>query len=354
MKYRGPNIDYDGQIHPDNEFDLGNSGTGTVTIDWAKGNCQKIILTGSCTFAAPPNLKPGATYTIRLIGDSTSIYAQTWNSVWVFGSYGIPIQTNRSENIVIDFYSDGTNCYALPWISKRQSYFTNVGMARETYIVEAGTNFRTLGLGATTLTGTGSAPAYASTNLHTSTNFLRLTSASSANSASEAFLARAVCWRGNAAGLGGFFWKFTWAVNTTVTNQRGFQGLHNGLATLGGSQVPSNLTEAVVVGWDSADTNLQVMHNDGSGTCTKVDLGASFPANNTTAVYRAWIWAEPNDSVIYYRVERLDTGTVITGTLTTNLPTSTVFLAPRNYMNNGGTASAVVLDIRAAENLVTT
>jgi hypothetical protein len=39
------------------------------------------------------------------------------------------------------------------------------------------------------------------------------------------------------------------------------------------------MTNIIGVGSESSDTNLQIFHNDASGTATKVDLGASFPAN---------------------------------------------------------------------------
>ena len=121
------------------------------------------------------------------------------------------------------------------------------------------------------------------------------------------------------------------------------------LETTGGTTatttVPSNLTNCIFAGWDSADTNLQIMHNDGSGTCTKIDLGTDFPANNTTAVYEFMMFAAPNGSSVYYRVVRLDTGDSIEGEITTNLPTSTTFLTRHEYMNNGGTAASVILEV---------
>lgn len=87
------------------------------------------------------------------------------------------------------------------------------------------------------------------------------------------------------------------------------------------------------------------MYNDGSGTCTKVDLGSDFPANNTSAVYEFMMFAAPNGSSVYYRVVRLDTGDVAEGEITTDLPASTTFLTRHEYMNNGGTAAAVVLEV---------
>lgn len=79
-------------------------------------------------------------------------------------------------------------------------------------------------------------------------------------------------------------------------------------------------------------------------TKTKVALGASFPVNSTTAVYEFMMFAPPNGSSVYYRIVRLDTGATAEGEITTDLPASTTFLTRHEYMNNGGTAAAVVLE----------
>lgn len=196
-----------------------------------------------------------------------------------------------------------------------------------------------------TSVGTVSHPALASTNLRTSMRRWIWTSAGTANSASEGRTAAALVWRGDTAGLGGWFYSCRWAVSTTVANQQVAIGLWNATGATATTTVPSTLTNCIFVGWDSADSNLQVMHNDGSGTCTKVDLGSDFPSNNTSAVYEFMMFAPPNGSSVFYRVVRLDTGDVAEGEITTDLPTSTTFLTRHEYMNNGGTAAAVVLEV---------
>ncbi|HZM64321.1 MAG TPA: hypothetical protein VFB59_04275, partial [Candidatus Saccharimonadales bacterium] len=189
------------------------------------------------------------------------------------------------------------------------------------------------------------APTFATTNMKTSVNRIRIVSASTANSASEMRAAVNQVWRGNAAGLGGFFYSATFAVNSTTANQRTFVGLANTTGAISASSAPSSLTNIVGVGWDSADTTLQLMYNDGSGTATKVNLGANFPANNTAAVYEITLFAPANGSNITYRVKRLDTDVVSNGTISTDLPSNTTFLTRHEYMNNGGTAAAVDLEV---------
>jgi hypothetical protein len=190
-------------------------------------------------------------------------------------------------------------------------------------------------------------PAAASTNLRTSSKRLELASVAGANSAAclrGPSTNSLYFWRGNAAGLGGFFSSHRFAVSTTTANQQLFIGLWDRTTNPAGTQVPSNQTNIIGAGWDSADTNLQIMHNDSGGTATKVDLGASFPANNTTAIYDMKLYAEPNGSNVLYEVTRLDTGTVTTGTLSTNLPSNTTFLTYGMYINNGGTAASAAMD----------
>jgi peptidyl-tRNA hydrolase len=43
-------------------------------------------------------------------------------------------------------------------------------------------------------------------------------------------------------------------------------------------------------------------------------------------------------------VKRLDAAGEVSGKVTTDIPASTTFLFPHCYLNNGGTAAAVVLD----------
>jgi hypothetical protein len=207
------------------------------------------------------------------------------------------------------------------------------------------TAFTAVGMALPTAVGTVSHPTLVAGNLRTQTRRGIVTSASTANSASELRQTIATCYRGDAAGLGGFFMTTRFASSTLVANQRKAIGLFSVTTAISTSQSPSSLTNCLFIGNDSADTNLQIMHNDGSGTCTKIDLGANFPANNVDAVYEVIFFAAPNDTTVSYRVVRFDTGSTTTGTISTDLPASTTFLAWHAYMNNGGTASAVVLEI---------
>ena len=107
----------------------------------------------------------------------------------------------------------------------------------------------------------------------------------------------------------------------------GMQGATTDLA-YSDSILVSSLINCIGVGSDSADTNLQVFHNDGTGTATKIDLGANFPANRTagsalTTVYSIELFNAPNTSSVLYRVVNKETGNSVQGTISTNLPLGT-------------------------------
>jgi hypothetical protein len=90
----------------------------------------------------------------------------------------------------------------------------------------------------------------------------------------------------------------------------------------------ASMLNVIGVGSDAADSNLQIFHNDGSGTCTKVDLGGNFPANRTagaamTTTYSIEIYNGNSSSEIIYRVTNNDLGEIAEGTISTNLPLDT-------------------------------
>lgn len=107
---------------------------------------------------------------------------------------------------------------------------------------------------------------------------------------------------------------------------------------------PSTLLACILLGNDSGETNLQIMHNDASGTCTKIDLGTNFPANTrNTDWYQFELFCKGNEDVVYYRVTRKNTGHVATGVLTTDIPSQTQVLGFHFKRGNGTDALAVRL-----------
>lgn len=192
---------------------------------------------------------------------------------------------------------------------------------------------------------TFSLPTLASTNVLTAMRRMRWTSsASSGSTAGQRAGGQHLCWRGNAAGLGGFFFAVRAGTSTAVATQKLFIGLNDSLSGLLGGAEPSALTQCAGFGYDGGQTTWRVLHNDGSGSATAVDLGANFPVNDSD-IYDLFLWALPNGSAIYYQVDRLGTAHTASGTMSTDLPTNTTFLTEHCTIGNGSTASAVQIDV---------
>ena len=114
---------------------------------------------------------------------------------------------------------------------------------------------------------------------------------------------------------------------------------------------PSTLTDMIGIGYDSADANVQMMHNDGSGVATKIDLGAAFPrpVANFTEWYDLTLFSPPGTTqLVGYRVINKKTGAVAEGVVTTNLPATGTFIGPHAYVSVGGVSSVVGLTMMSA------
>lgn len=192
--------------------------------------------------------------------------------------------------------------------------------------------------------GTGAAQSHpnpASTNMLTSMRRGTFTTGTTVNGSSGTQGSFAQFWRGNAAGLGGFFFfarvgMETWGAGTQV-----LVGLSALNAALGGE--PSVQNNTVAFGIDSTDTNWQVWCR---GTVTtKTDTGLAAASGQ---LFDVTIFAAPNSSVITMRVTRLDSAGVIVDNLemTTNLPANTTFLYPHVQLRStsGLTGKALCLN----------
>ena len=98
--------------------------------------------------------------------------------------------------------------------------------------------------------------------------------------------------------------------------------------TYSDSVTVASMLNVIGVGSDAADANLQIFHNDGSGACTKVDLGVNFPANRTagaamTTTYSIELYNGNSLSEVIYKVTNNELNFFTEGTITTNIPLET-------------------------------
>lgn len=158
-----------------------------------------------------------------------------------------------------------------------------------------------------------------------------------------------VC-RGDAASVGGFYFYIRFGAGATPTNLKMFFGLAVGTSAPTGTTEPSAFISVIGIGCDSAQTTLRIIHNDGAGAATVVDLGANFPSRATDTLFDLHLYAPPNGGTIEYYVVNVGSGNTASGQISTNLPTASSYMVPHVWMSNGATAGAVacVMDIARA------
>jgi hypothetical protein len=200
-------------------------------------------------------------------------------------------------------------------------------------------------------TGTGTSAAIAANNLHFMMRRIDLLVTVAASNAVAGLRASTNLVRvGRSAGApGGFLARCIWgpATGVATTTNRAFVGMIPSVAPT--DVEPSTLLNMIGMGWDAADANIQLMRNDGTGTATKIDLGASFPVPTVDRqeVYELQLYSPDStiQSVSYRVIRYATTGKTIaaeaTGTVTTDLPAVTQLLALRAHMSVGGTSSVI-------------
>lgn len=171
-------------------------------------------------------------------------------------------------------------------------------------------------------------------------------SAATAGSSAGIRFATLYLYRGLDASTGGFRALFIFSPNdlAPVADRRCFVGL---IAATGvfGNVNPSTKTNCFGVGADSGDTDLSIIHNDSSGTATKIAL-TGFAQADTAAIYDLEVWCAPGASALSYRVSKRVSGgppTVLQGSVSTEIPDPDTLLTHYFWANNGTTASAVSL-----------
>lgn len=195
-----------------------------------------------------------------------------------------------------------------------------------------------------TSVGTVSTPTLAATNLAASMRRWRLTSAAVVDSVAEQRSAGWACWRGNAAGLGGWTFVTRISLTTLQATGMGFFGLYGSTAALATTLALAAAINCIGIGFQrGTHTRWQLVANDGTGAPTLTDMGASF-AIATGGVLTLYIAAPPNGSSVWVRVVDEVSGAVFEQEITADLPANTQFLSPRLFMNNGATAALVAYD----------
>lgn len=208
-----------------------------------------------------------------------------------------------------------------------------------------GTNVRILRTAQQTVVGTTTSLGTIATSSYlASLAAVKVVSAATAGSFAEWRAPDLRMFFGNAAGVGGFHLVHQFGKATDAsTSDQVFQGLSTAAGALVGSATdPSAMLNLLGVGADSGDTNYSFIHNDGSGTATKVALGADFPKAAGNNVYEMHINCPPNSTTVDWSCHRLDdpTKTPIFGTFSTDMPAVNTLMGWHQWACNKVTAAA--------------
>jgi hypothetical protein len=189
--------------------------------------------------------------------------------------------------------------------------------------------------GTLAISGTSAAGTFADTNQLTRQLKTQITSATTANSVSEARTPGAL-----ASVNGGFHFCGRLGVTQLPTAPRAAVGLTSSGSALAGE--PSALTDVAMFAKDSTDTNLQFMVNDSSGAATKQDTSIALAIN---ALYEASVWCDPAGATVYGLLANYTSQTLWYGSAASNLPTAATFLNTRlgAGLNGSDTGTAAIL-----------
>jgi hypothetical protein len=135
-----------------------------------------------------------------------------------------------------------------------------------------------------------------------------------------------------------------------ASTQRIFQGYQTSNAAIANNVDISTLVNMFGIGKDTGDTNLQWMHNDGSGTATKVDTGIAVNTNN---IYTIELFVPSNSTTMYGALyEMTKTANILRSTcaVSSNIPAAGTRLLFQQFISTAaGTASISLAIITTVE-----
>jgi hypothetical protein len=196
-------------------------------------------------------------------------------------------------------------------------------------------------------TGTIAGVNLAGTNRYTRTRHNTFAVAAAINSQAgwTAVSNTGTLWRGNAAGLGGFFYYVRCGMDVvnSATNifYAGVSSLAQSTLTVAGGVISGMASSMVGLGKDTGDATLSLFTNNAVGPTTKTAIPSMPAFAGAGALWLDfWMYCKPNDTIIYYRVDDLRAGsdagvTLVDASVNSTLPVNTTFMAPLAGVGSG-------------------
>lgn len=179
-------------------------------------------------------------------------------------------------------------------------------------------------------TGTWSNGTIATTNTYTSMRRSRYANVITTTSQVLGVINTNATWlRGNAAGIGGFFYAGRIGFDVWTNGSRFFAGFATATTVI--SADPSALANTCGFMVDAAGNGLIYFGTKDGTTSNKTTTGLTIASNKG---YDCYIFAAPNGSSIGWRIVDMNTGTEASGTTSTNLPVNTTVLKAMALASN--------------------
>jgi len=147
-------------------------------------------------------------------------------------------------------------------------------------------------------------------------------------------------WRGNAAGLGGFFFSCRFIIELWPANT---VRLFVGLTSLATAMVATDTPSGDFCGlWHDTTDGANVLSLITMDNTTRVKTAITGATLAAGQAFDWYMFMPPNSSTIYYRLVSINSGTELVNTsYSTTLPRNTIFMGPQIQMSNG-TANTTV------------
>jgi hypothetical protein len=207
------------------------------------------------------------------------------------------------------------------------------------------TTVNTNGLVNTTF-GTATARTAGATSYFTSRPRIGFATASTAGATAGTRNGTNIAHRGNGIPFtGGYKFIAAVGISQNVSGSAFFTGLRNDIAAIGNVE-PTTLVNCIGLSKASTETTMHIIHNDGAGSVTSIDLGASFPATTSNVdMYELTIYAPQNASAVSWKVVRLNTGDTASGLIITDMPAGNTMLGHQVWICNRATAAQAIVDV---------
>jgi hypothetical protein len=202
-----------------------------------------------------------------------------------------------------------------------------------------GTAITAIGGPSLTATGTATSAPWAATSIHTRVQRVDYLVTAAANNAVAGYRVAAATWRGQEGYQ--MIARACPATGVTTATRRCFIGMQ--ASTAAPTDVnPSTLLNIVGVGYDAADTNWQVMTNNGTGAAAKIDTGIARPSADRQTMYTVHVFTPPGGAWVACRIVDDGTGTIYeSAQLSADIPLATQTMTPNIYVSVGGTSSVI-------------